>query len=94
MPAGVISFSLAASGSARSWVNTLIWAWMNRCACSAMAAATFGWACPVELTAMPAAKSRYSCAVDRGDPAPRPVCDLQIGDLEPDVRQIRHAAKA
>ena len=33
MPAGVISFSFAASGSARSCVNTLIWAWMNRCAC-------------------------------------------------------------
>jgi hypothetical protein len=29
---GVISASLAASGSARSCVNTLIWAWMNRSA--------------------------------------------------------------
>src|SRR4051812_39677091 len=33
---------------------------MKRVACSAMAAATFGCAWPVELTAMPPAKSRYS----------------------------------
>src|SRR3954451_12688187 len=33
---------------------------MKRVACSAIAAATFGCAWPVELTAMPAAKSRYS----------------------------------
>src|SRR6476660_8687458 len=33
---------------------------MNRCACSPMALATCGCACPVELTAIPAAKSRYS----------------------------------
>ena len=41
-------------------MKTLIWAWMKRSAWAPIAAATFGWACPVELTAMPAAKSRYS----------------------------------
>ena len=42
MSAGVISSSLAASGSARSCVKTLIWAWMKRSAWAAIAAATSG----------------------------------------------------
>src|SRR3977135_225914 len=38
----------------------LTWAWISRPACSAMAATTFGWQWPVEVTAIPLVTSRYS----------------------------------
>ncbi len=73
---GVSSLSLAASGSSRSCLYTLTCAWMNRCAWSAIALATCGWAWPVELTAMPAAKSRYSApsVVVTQQPLPLATC--------------------
>src|SRR5687767_12543872 len=45
---------------------------MKRCACSAIAATTFGWAWPVDVTAMPPEKSRYCCplVVVTHDPVP------------------------
>src|SRR5688500_739619 len=45
---------------------------MNRCAWAAMAAATCGWACPVDVTAMPPLKSRYRSpvVVVTHDPSP------------------------
>ena len=54
-----------------------------------IAATTFGWQCPVDVTAMPAEKSRYSVAVDRGDDAATARHDLQGGDREPDVGEVR-----
>ena len=55
---GHTSARRAPSRSRRSWRYTLTWAWMNRPACSAMAATTLGWQCPVEVTAIPLVKSR------------------------------------
>src|SRR4051794_5021654 len=46
---------------------------MARDACSAIAATTFGWRWPVELTAMPAAKSRYSSPSTVVTRHPRPL---------------------
>ena len=54
-------------------MNTLAWAWMNRAAWVAMASTTWGWLCPVELTAMPAAKSRYSSPSTVVTRHPRPL---------------------
>ena len=57
-PAGVTSDNRAASCSSNPWRYTLTWAWMNRPACSRIAATTLGWQCPVEVTAIPDEKSR------------------------------------
>ena len=46
---------------------------MPRAACSAIAATTCGWQWPVELTAMPAAKSRYSSPSTVVTRHPRPL---------------------
>src|SRR5215207_585229 len=45
---------------------------MNRWAWAAIAAATWGWACPVEVTAIPPLKSRYRSpdVVVTHDPSP------------------------
>ena len=54
-------------------MNTLAWAWMKRAAWVAIASTTCGWLWPVELTAIPAAKSRYSSPLDGGDAAAPPL---------------------
>src|SRR5712671_6131889 len=50
----------------------LTWAWISRPACSAMAATTLGWQCPVDVTAIPLVKSRYSSPVVVVTTQPRP----------------------
>ena len=57
---GHTSASRAPSCSSRPWRYTFTWAWISRSACWQMAATTLGWQCPVEVTAMPLVKSRYS----------------------------------
>src|SRR4249919_3972205 len=49
---------------------------MNLVACSWIAATTFGWQCPVLVTAMPDEKSRYSApsAVVTQEPRPDTTC--------------------
>ena len=73
---GTSSASRAANGSSRSWVNTLAWRWMPRAACRRSPRRRAGWLWPVELTAMPAAKSRYSTpsTVVTRQPCPLATC--------------------
>ena len=58
IPGGVTSARRVASCSSRGWRYTFTCAWMKRPACSRIAATTFGWQCPVLVTAIPLEKSR------------------------------------